>query len=198
MKKGFTIIELMIATAFFSMLLFIIVLGFVQINRSYTRGITVKNTQSAARVIFDDIINTLRNTKAGNFTFSSSPDFRLCAGDIRYGWNQYWIDQFTSENTAEGNVFSLLKSYDGASCSNDFSEDESISPIQENLVVQYLGIEPVAGSSTTYRLEMVVSTRESVEGEDLEAYGQNALCKVGIGDQYCDVVNLNTVVTMRN
>jgi prepilin-type N-terminal cleavage/methylation domain-containing protein len=59
-ETGFTIIELMIATAIFSVILLILIVGVLHITNSYYRGITDSNTQNVARSIASDIAQTIQ------------------------------------------------------------------------------------------------------------------------------------------
>ncbi|HSX53220.1 MAG TPA: prepilin-type N-terminal cleavage/methylation domain-containing protein [Patescibacteria group bacterium] len=53
--KGFTIVELMIATSVFAFILLVVTFGMLQVGRTYYKGITVSRTQTAARGIIDQI-----------------------------------------------------------------------------------------------------------------------------------------------
>lgn len=60
--KGFTIVELMIATVVFSVILLLITGAIIQIGRSYTKGITTTRTQEAARRVVDDVSEAIKFT----------------------------------------------------------------------------------------------------------------------------------------
>lgn len=78
-EDGFTIVELMIATAVFSVVLLVISAAIVQIGRLYYKGITGARTQEVARSVLTDIADTVQ---FGNGQITS----RLQnAGDDRFG-----------------------------------------------------------------------------------------------------------------
>lgn len=52
-QAGFTLVELLIATTFFSFVLLFIASGFIQVNRIYQSVVITKNAQNTARAIFD-------------------------------------------------------------------------------------------------------------------------------------------------
>lgn len=54
-QNGFTIVELMIATSVFSVILLIMTYGILQISRTYYKGIGLARTQEVARTISDEI-----------------------------------------------------------------------------------------------------------------------------------------------
>jgi prepilin-type N-terminal cleavage/methylation domain-containing protein len=54
-NAGFTIIELMIATLVFSVILLIITSGIISLTNQYFKGVTSTNTQTTARAVMDAI-----------------------------------------------------------------------------------------------------------------------------------------------
>jgi prepilin-type N-terminal cleavage/methylation domain-containing protein len=54
-RRGFTLIELMIATLVFSMVLLVLTAGIMEIGRVYYKGVASTRTQEVARSIADDI-----------------------------------------------------------------------------------------------------------------------------------------------
>lgn len=89
-QKGFTIIELMLAMTFVSVLLLAIALTIVQIGTIYNKGITLKEVNLAGRSLSDD----LRRSVGASASFSPSSNFvttdaggRLCTGQYSYVWN---------------------------------------------------------------------------------------------------------------
>lgn len=58
-EAGFTIIELMVATVVFSVVLIILTAGVIAITRTYSKGIVLTNTQNTARSIMDSISQTI-------------------------------------------------------------------------------------------------------------------------------------------
>jgi prepilin-type N-terminal cleavage/methylation domain-containing protein len=220
--KGFTLVELLIAMAFFTFLLMLVTFGFVQINRSYTKGITVKTIQETARTLSEDISRAIRTTD--DYTYIS-PDmdndgnlddpasdvaYRLCLSGVRYGWNQH-IEQpqppansnetltMTDEKVgAETEPLTMVRSFGPEACGAGFTEDNAEKVLDDRAAVQHLSIEEVGGAgANAYRISVVISTRQAAE-EDLAVFGKNAACNVGIGDQFCDVASLTTVVQSRN
>lgn len=59
-QAGFTIVELMIATAVFAIILILITVAILQITRVYYKGVTESNTQNTARAIIDDISQAIQ------------------------------------------------------------------------------------------------------------------------------------------
>lgn len=58
-QSGFTLIELMIATVIFSIVLMVILASFMQVGRLYYKGTSVASTNEAARGLVDNIATDL-------------------------------------------------------------------------------------------------------------------------------------------
>lgn len=59
-NSGFTLVELMIASAVFGTVLLLITIAVMQIGRTYFKGITSTRTQEAARSITDEVAQALQ------------------------------------------------------------------------------------------------------------------------------------------
>lgn len=93
MKKGFTLIELMLAMTFISMLLLAIALTIVQIANVYNKGMITKEVNESSRKITDEFSRAMRSS--GSFSLQPSAQKyvksawggRLCLGQYSYIWN---------------------------------------------------------------------------------------------------------------
>jgi prepilin-type N-terminal cleavage/methylation domain-containing protein len=203
-QNGFTIIELLLAMAFFSFILMLVVAGFIQINRSYTRGLTVKQVQNSARSVIDEISSAIRDAEPGDVLPASSatnPPFRLCIGGIRYAWNQANASNnalTTDAFSDTGARISLARTNDGAPCNNPIQQQpsgaETVTLLDDTLALQYLNVSRI-GTTNSFKISLVLSTANS---NDFTGFGLNAACTIQTGDQYCDVAKVETVVTTRN
>lgn len=93
--KGFTLIELMLAMTFISVLLMAIAMTVIQISNIYSRGLTLKEVNQAGR----SLASELQRSVATNASFSVNPAAidtkyiksgfggRLCLGQYSYIWN---------------------------------------------------------------------------------------------------------------
>jgi prepilin-type N-terminal cleavage/methylation domain-containing protein len=59
-SNGFTIIELMIATIVFSMVLVVLLASFMQIGRMFYKGVSLSNTNEATRTLVEDLVSDVR------------------------------------------------------------------------------------------------------------------------------------------
>lgn len=202
-QSGFTIIELLLATTFFSFILIMVTAGFVQINRSYTRGTIVRGMQNNGRVLFEDISRNIRESSPGSMqtvvNAGSPATYRLCLNGVRYGWDQFNGSTRTTSLGSGPNVPSLLKIYDSANCNGTIptsGAQAATSPLGTNIIVQHLSAEFITPDKRSVRLLMVISspTAELVPGSE----GKDARCRPERNSQYCDVVRFESVISLRN
>ena len=91
-NAGFTIIELLIATAVFSLILLVVTGGILAFTRTYTKGINETNTQAAARNILGNISQAVQFSSAvsgfvGPLNNSGSPASQaFCINNTRYSY----------------------------------------------------------------------------------------------------------------
>lgn len=118
---GFTIIELLIATSIFSVVLLVALNGFFQIGKLYYKGVATSQTQATAQKIMEDMSSSLQFASVSGVTPPptnpvSGVRYFMCIGDTRY---TYIIgNQVTSTHDFINN-FGLLRDYAG--CGDPFS-----------------------------------------------------------------------------
>lgn len=98
-QHGFTLIELMLAMAFVSILLMAIIAITIQTGRLYDRGLTLKSVNQAGRDIGDTLRRDFLQANAGKMsgndqeavimiqTAGEDRSGRLCLGGYSYVWN---------------------------------------------------------------------------------------------------------------
>lgn len=107
-QEGFTIMELVIATSVFGVMLLLVTTGILQIGRAYHKGITTAKTQEVARGIEGELSSVFQS--AGNSNLgprvlepapSGYPDKirAYCIGDNRYSYVTNAKSSTTSSNS---------------------------------------------------------------------------------------------------
>ncbi len=89
-KSGFTIIELMLAMSFISVLLVTIAMTIIQVGVIYNRGLALKEVNQVARDIASDIRRTAIDAlelNPGTDFVTSATGGRMCLGTYSYVWN---------------------------------------------------------------------------------------------------------------
>jgi prepilin-type N-terminal cleavage/methylation domain-containing protein len=121
--KGFTLIELMLAMTFISILLIAVSMTTIQITNIYNKGITLREVNQAGRALSDDLQRSISLTIPFDVTpkVNASPATetskyvkrggggRLCISNYTYAWN--YGDSIAGINGAP----SILNKYDNNS-----------------------------------------------------------------------------------
>lgn len=121
-QKGFTLIELMVSTIVFSLVLMAVTVALVQISRLYYRGVTQARTQEIMRNVSDEISQSIQfsaqDVTPPNYPVGSTPgpdiassnrgadsdQFYFCVGPKRYS---FAVDRMVSkEAIANTNKYS--------------------------------------------------------------------------------------------
>lgn len=89
-QNGFTLIELMLAMTFISVLLLAIAMTIIQVGAIYNKGMALKDINQSGRSISDDMSRTVAASEAFSLTtdYVTGPDGgRVCLGSYSYVWN---------------------------------------------------------------------------------------------------------------
>ena len=88
-SAGFTVIELMMATLVFSVVLLVVTTGIMQFSRVYYKGVTETNLQTTTRTITDTIAQSIQfNGGAVTSTTGTGAgtSYAFCIGDQQYSY----------------------------------------------------------------------------------------------------------------
>lgn len=191
-EQGFSLIELILSLAYFSFMLLFVTASFIQINRTYTRGVTIARVHNSGRNVIEEVSRKLRLASQDTPVVicdngsGCSNDYRVCFSQVRYIWNN---------NPSVGDK-KLLRSEDGQPCSSAVPSSAEVI-LEENVIAQNFSV--TDKGSNVYRIDVTLSSGIG-EDELLESTGKEAKCKgsVQAGSQFCDVVRLFTTVSLRN
>lgn len=208
-RQGFTIVELLVALAVFSVVLLVVTVGIMQISRMYYKGLTESNTQAAARGIVDTVAQAIQftggnviDTPAG-VTPGNSYDF--CVNNQEFSYRPgYQLTDGTpgSHQTNHAIVVRTVANCSGPSgqiMSGAVTGRELLSPNMRlsNMVVDSLGgnlykvqVRVVYGDSDLLRSP---SSPASPNGD----LATDASCRGDAGRQFCAVADISTVVISR-
>jgi len=168
-SKGFTIIELMIATAVFSVVLLLCATALITIGNMYRRGITSSAAQETARNIMSILQNDIQYSGG---EYSKIDDNAFCVGNNRYVLRptnpaSNGFDSFTSEFV------------------NDCKTTRTATPgadKKELLGKNMRLLEPVASQSAgSNSVQLTVN----VAFGDSDLLSPNGNCNGGPGSQFC-------------
>lgn len=211
-QKGFTIVELMIATLVFSLVLLVCAFAIVHVGRMYYKGMIMNRTQDASRKVIDDISQAIQfggisgekrqffranSTTYGTGSTSVQVD-SLCFGVVRYSFNKEKA-RGSSEDHIPHVLWKDRVNPADAEClpvditRADLNTDQGTEMLGENMRLPILNISEDRGN---WSLEMRLSYGDDpLLFEEGTNYG---VCKGALsGGQFCAVSQLNTVVHKR-
>lgn len=202
-QGGFTIIELLIATAVFSVVLLVITEGIIQFNRVYYGGITQSQTQNAARNILENISQAIQFS-GGTVTptpgTNPTKSYRFCVGSTRY---RYKLGhELSNSPTGSQTHHALLMDTPNGGCKNSgtvasintagATGTELLSP---NMRLSRLSVTEI-GTTNSW----IVDVKVVYGDDDLFSHPtrSNAVCHFGwAGAQFCAASELSTTVEQR-
>lgn len=204
-QKGFTIVELLIASAVFSFVILGASVAIIQMSRLYYKGIIVSNTQTTAKDLLESITRAIQYESAGvspGPTFNSTKNDGstpitggiLCVGDNRYTY-ALGVKQ-GSEPTSINHVMWKDKGVCSVASAVDLTNPGpgGIDMLSGNMRIANLEVNNIKSGGTDTNLYEVNLT--IIYGDDDLINGTD--CKGNIaGSQWCSAVNYKTMVFKR-
>jgi prepilin-type N-terminal cleavage/methylation domain-containing protein len=220
-QSGFTIVELMIATAVFSLVLLVILYGVLSFTHAYYSGVNASATQNDARTIVNAIAQSVEfsgNTIIPSADVSGST-YYFCVGGNTYFYNVGSMYNGPSPSLGDPGLY-----MEPSICTKtpNYSDVKGKELLGANMRVTYLSL---AQSSTNARLydiavglaygygDLLCNNSKSGTGSTGGCYssdpsynqsssvvGTNAddvVCKQITGSQFCAHAGLSTTVSLR-
>ena len=194
-SKGFTIVELLVATLVFSIVLLVVTLGIIQISRVYYKGLNQANTQNTARSVMDVITQGIQFSGA-KVTPTPAPSVgtmqAFCIGNTQFSYRLGYqlVDGTPGTNQTNASlVTNTVSGCEGLAAKTTGKEYLSPNMRLSNLVVTEIT------PGKTYKVTVKV-----VFGDDdllNNPTGPNASCKGNLGSQFCSVSELTSTVYKR-
>jgi len=212
-QKGFTVVELMIATTVFSFVLLVASSGVIAIGKIYYKGITSAKTQETTRTIMEEIARA-RQFSGGNIgeELPAVPIGGLqayCFGEDRYSY----IINSKLDLDADPNGRALFHDIrtNLSQCEPQTSVGEEL--LSDNMRLLEFSIEPVevenadgtisiSADKSTIKVKVAYGDNDLLSNYDDSGNPNgvvpaDALCKGGAGSTFCSTAQLETVVGKR-
>ncbi|HSX35896.1 MAG TPA: prepilin-type N-terminal cleavage/methylation domain-containing protein [Patescibacteria group bacterium] len=199
-QRGFTVVELLIATLVFSVVLMIVTAGIIQVTRVYYKGVTEANTQSVARSI-SDVVGQAIQFSPGTVTPTPAvvipgAQSYFCVGGTVYLYYQGYelIDVGANPAKHQTSHSIVAQPFAGGCAGSGFVNGRDL--MSPKMRLSKVTVKNVGSDPNTYQVEVRV-----VYGDDdvlSNPTGANAACaSVHAGTQFCAVSDLTTVVVKR-
>jgi prepilin-type N-terminal cleavage/methylation domain-containing protein len=211
-QQGFTIVELMIATLVFSVVLMMATFGIIQVTRTYYKGLSENDTQTAARSITDTISRMIQFGGNAQVTAVTTPGevASFCIGSQQFSYRLGWkVTDSTPVPTKHETPHAFYQKSSVANCGTpvDLTDTalaggrELLSP---NMRLAKLSVTQLAADKNLYEITVKVvygdddllfspsdNTASAPTKPDVRCADARA------GTQFCAVSELKTIVEKR-
>ncbi len=206
-QKAFTIIELLIASTVFSMIILGACVAIIQMSRLYYKGIILSRTQTAGRNLTEAIAREIQfqgGTVGQTTSTPLPPDPKtsiISIGDTRY---KFAINQQQGKDITHAIVkYNYVPTDpDGPDLDNTALGSSTYRDILgNNMRVLDIRVSEISGGGVStaglYSIQVVIAYGES-DLLDIPADLADTTCKGNLaGSQWCSVVRYNTMVYQR-
>ena len=186
-NKGFTILELLISTTVFSVILLLCTFGLVQVGRNYYRGATITRTQNVARSVMSTLTQSIQfsgsdatGTLPAVGTLAAPPPVSgaFCIGSLGY--------TYKLNTQVDNNGGYALKT---SKCINGTPDPTK----QTELLGKGMSLRTftIVKSGDYYTITLLIANA------DPDLLNADGLCKGGAGSQFCATSSLKTTVHRR-
>lgn len=203
-NKGFTLIELMVATLAFSIVLLIATTTAIHIGRSYYKGLLQSKTQETVRNISEEVTRTIQFANGDLREVTSAqpndPKKQFCIGDTRYTYQLNKKVQGTPDPSDYGLKIDRIDA--GTTCDGPATNGREF--LQTNMRLLEFSVTPDA-SNKIFRVIIKVAygdddllTHYDDNGNPNGSPANTANCKSGIaGSNFCATSLLDNSVKRR-
>lgn len=211
--SGFTIVELMIATMVFAVVLLLVTAGILQVARVFYKGLTEANTQSAARSIIDDISHAIQFSGGDVDQTATSPvagnDYAFCINNNQISYKPGY--QVKNNPSAPDQTWHAIVSRTVSGCSGLGAQtlgNQTLLSGSRDLLGQNMrlsNLEVTSLGDNKYRVTVRVAYGDSdllyspsAPSDPAGATRPDATCRpVRAGTQFCAISELSTLVVKR-
>jgi prepilin-type N-terminal cleavage/methylation domain-containing protein len=215
--QGFTVVELLIATAVFSVVLLVAQTSFVRIGHLFYKGVTITQTQDVAAHIFQDINGNFQNApNVGGSQNSASGGYDyLCVGNARYTYRiNNEINTDNAVNHSPSGNYGILKDVlpgSGSQCAAPCDQASgnctaaSMAPLNNptellgnNMRVEKFAINQSTSTSNLYTVEIILAYGDDNALTYTTAGDYSTVaCQGDVENNFCAVSHINTAM-LRN
>jgi prepilin-type N-terminal cleavage/methylation domain-containing protein len=195
---GFTILELMIATMVFSVILLVVAAGILSFTNQYIKGITSSNTQAAARTLMADVAQTIQFSSGQVTPPAGLNPTKVCVGNVAYYY------EIGKKVTAAQH--GLVKDIDSCNGSVNFTGNLSGNQhemLNKNMRIGEFSVQQLGGNAVAITVSVVAGEDDMISDKNGYTVTNASFdwpsvhCKSGAGSQFCAVSRLTTFVQGR-
>ncbi len=191
-SAGFTIVELMIATLVFSVILVAITVAVIQFSKAYYKGVHESATQNAARNIADAVSNAVKYSpsRAASVDYMESDDrSAVCAGGYVFVYKLH--EKYTKDDAAATGMYMQPQGKDG--CSVAPKSEKSQQLLGNNMRLTDFSLTEVADGMNTLKVSVIYGDDELI----VDPGSENSRCTTDRGNEYCAMSKLEATIGRR-
>lgn len=195
---GFTLVELILSTAFIAFILIFMLAAMTQTMANYNKGLAIKQINQTARTVVEEMSRLVRGTTTSTINTAYLPNGRVCVGGVSYVWN---VRGANTNRYTDNTGFTMVRVNDaaGALCSaalpavNKANASEVLS---SQIWVQNVDVE-VSGNQQLVDITLGLSTSAPNQptGNDPQL---GTICDGGKDSQFCAVATFTTTVNTKD
>jgi prepilin-type N-terminal cleavage/methylation domain-containing protein len=201
---GFTIIELLVATMVFAVVLLVVTGGILQIARVYYKGVTESNTQNTARSIMDTISQAIQFSGGTVTTTATSPvagnSYAFCVGNQQFSYTLGWQAEDGPDAVKHQSYHTLVQNNISGCTSSTAPQNVRNQTVSgrdlmgPHMRLSNLSVTNIATNQYRIQIRVVYGDDDLLNGPTTAT----ASCKgIQAGTQFCSVSELSTVVIKR-
>jgi prepilin-type N-terminal cleavage/methylation domain-containing protein len=210
-SRGFTIIELLIATAVFSVIMVVITAGIISFTRQYYKGVITSNTQTTARTIMSQVTQAIQFGGSITTGLVNGSTEAFCVDNKMYS---YIIGQQVNDGGANAamhqNYHGLVADNTGAGCDaatvppslptvSQLGADQR-EMLGDKMRLSALDISTPDGQTYTVHLRIIYGEDDLLEPSvaSLPIDWSKEKCQLNRATlQYCAITDLTTTIQKR-
>ena len=203
-EYGFTVLELMIATTVFAVILLVIAAGVISFTTSYYKGVTSTKTQATTRTVMAELSQAIQLSTSVKLGLTSGDGITrgICIDNTLYSYRigQEIVD---SSPGADQGYHALVKDTSSGACAagpsaSQWGSSTLPAPLREllgkNMRLGVLDVQnPGGGDLYTIHIRIIYGDDDLLTSTTWPT----AACKSGAGSQFCAVSDLTTSVVRR-
>lgn len=210
-QYGFTVVEMLVALAVFSVVLVVVTAAIIQISRVYYKGVTESRVQTAARSIMDTVSQSIQFGGGAITDTVASPtpgaSYAFCVNNLEYSYRPGYklVDGTPGTNqTRHGMVVRTVAGCIGGTSGQNLSGAsvtgrELLSP---NMRLSKMVVKNVGPNLYQVQVRVVYGDDDLLFSPASPAsptgmLAQDATCRGKAGRQFCAFSELNTAVISR-
>jgi competence protein ComGC len=207
-ESGFTIVELLIATLVFSVVLLLITFGILQVTNTFFKGENDASTQRVAT----DVLNTIAQSiefDGGAVSQTTPTSNTICIGSQQFSyWQGYELEQSVTPGKYQSTTGLIENSTSGCTGQSPLGRELLTDNMRiSNISVKCLSVAALCNAPTAdgavYQVEVRVVFGDSnllfsPSKTSPAATAPDAACEGAIeGEQFCAVSDVSTIVAER-